>query len=238
DELSEIFCGGNARAYLVVVSEEALGLAFVWNSLERRIKGAEGCSIAILRPSSLDMREKLYSLGMEYVLSAPVLADDLLLAYFGELPRRDLMSASKLTEIASINKKLKVIIADDVPTNRIILEDMFEERGDEVFSVGDGKDIVELVTPMLTGETDAAKFDLIITDITMSTMNGDEAARLVRQLESKHPNNPHVCMIAITGHAFKEEQEQIRGAGFDGVLAKPMTPEMLAKELSRLFSSS
>lgn len=222
-------------ADLAIVSEEALYTRSVAEAFSARIRNAAGGrTLALLKPSSLDLRERLYSLGMKSIFTMPVLADDLLFAFNAAPVESAEHEVAKAIESV---RKLRVIIADDAPTNRIILQEMLEDCGHEVVPVSDGKEIIGLVEPMLSGQAGADQFDLIITDVSMSIMNGDEAAQIIRKLESKIPNGGHLPIIAVTGQAFEGEREQMRSAGIDGILTKPMHPRQLEAELERLFGA-
>lgn len=221
-------------ADLLIFSEEAWKNSTIQSIIKKGSSSNKQCRVALVRHANLELRESLYEIGIKHVLSLPVLADDIINAYTNKI----LNSTKQNNEVSpesKLNKKLRVLIADDAPTNRLILQEMLEDEGHSVVQVGDGKEILNLITPMLNGESNAEHFDLIITDITMPLMNGDEATRAIRNLESKNSNGVHVPIVAITGHAFGNEQELIRQAGVDGILTKPMRPENLLSELTRLF---
>jgi signal transduction histidine kinase/CheY-like chemotaxis protein len=221
---------------LLIISEEILTDKTATQRLAERIKGGIGCTAVLLRPASLELREKLYGQGLKLIFTLPVLADDILTAYAAGPSLGEGVEDNIKQAIESI-KKLRVIIADDAPTNRIILQEMLEDSGHEVVPVGDGKDILSLVTPMLTGREGAEHYDLVITDVSMAIMNGDEAARRIRDLESANSTVGHIPIIAVTGQAFESELKQIRESGIDGILTKPMHPSQLEAELARLFRS-
>ena len=68
-------------------------------------------------------------------------------------------------------------------------------------------------------------FDLILMDIQMPVMDGYEATRLIRAIDSPVSRIP---IIAMTANAFAEDKENARKAGMNGHIAKPVSiPEMI-----------
>lgn len=219
---------------LVVFEEIFLNKAFT-EIIENRVKFNKSGTIAVLSPSLVNLREEWYAKGLDHILTTPVLADDLLLLFIGE-KTGSAQGRTERIDSVKFDQKLRILIADDVSTNRMILEDMLHEAGHEVISVSDGQELVDRVTPMILGNSNAEKFDIVITDISMPILNGDAAAREIRRLERESKNNIHVPIIAITAHALREEQERIQRSGVDGILVKPMYPDKVEAEFIRLLS--
>lgn len=63
-------------------------------------------------------------------------------------------------------------------------------------------------------------YALILMDIQMPGMNGFEATAAIRQLEKSRGG--HIPIIAMTAHAFREDEERCLAAGMDGYLSKPI----------------
>ena len=217
---------------LIVFNESALNIDFFLNFISQRVVDKPCKTIALLDPSSIELKENLDSKGLKYSIFSPILVDELLCTYTKGFTEEE-QSTNKAK--MSSKQKLNILVADDMPTNILILEDMLTEAGHKVTSVRDGNEIVELIKKSISNTESSEKFDLIITDITMNIMNGDEAAKLVREIENKSPNSKHIPIVAITGHAFKEELDKIKASGMDRVLPKPITPESLENVLEELF---
>ncbi|WP_308917095.1 ATP-binding protein [Jannaschia sp. LMIT008] len=111
----------------------------------------------------------------------------------------------------------RVLCADDVSTNRLLLSKMLRDDADVLDVAEDGDDAVAMFA------THPA--DVVLLDISMPRMDGREAARQIRAL----PGGAAVPLIALTAHADDAEVADIRAAGFDAVLVKPIRkPELLA----------
>ena len=63
--------------------------------------------------------------------------------------------------------------------------------------------------------------DLIFMDISMPKMDGKEATRKIRALESRAGG--HVRIVALTAHAMNGDAEEIMQAGLDHFLSKPLS---------------
>ena len=82
---------------------------------------------------------------------------------------------------------MKALIVDDELTTRIVLHDVLSRYG-EVTSCTDGTEAVDACNRAL----DAGRpYDLICLDLTMPTMSGLEALRLIRQSEERHGCDRH-----------------------------------------------
>lgn len=77
-------------------------------------------------------------------------------------------------------------------------------------------------------------FDLILMDVQMPHMDGLEATRLIRQTEL----NIGTPIIAVTAHAFKEEQERLLASGMDDFLPKPLNLSDLVTLINRWCGSA
>ena len=114
---------------------------------------------------------------------------------------------------------LRILAADDVATNRLLMEKMLAGPSREVVSVEDGDVAVE--------RFEAERFDLVLLDISMPRMDGREAARRIRAL----PGGAAVAILAMTAHADAAEIADIRAAGIDEVMVKPIRKPQLLRLL-------
>jgi len=118
------------------------------------------------------------------------------------------------TDLASV----KVLVAEDHPTNRAVVSLILEPLGVKLTMVEDGKQAVEAV------EREA--FDVILMDIQMPVMDGLTAAREIRQLEAAL-GLARTRIVALSANALPEHIAEARAAGMDEHLAKPIRPEAL-----------
>lgn len=106
---------------------------------------------------------------------------------------------------------LKVLLADDVEINRMLISAMLHRRGHIVTTVENGRQAVEAVA--------AERFDVILMDMQMPVMDGLEATRAIRALPD---GKARVPVIALTADAVVEHQQHYLDCGLSGFLTKPV----------------
>jgi CheY-like chemotaxis protein len=73
---------------------------------------------------------------------------------------------------------------------------------------------------------------LIFLDIHMVPLTGFEMLKLLRA----HKDFQHTLVVALTASVMNEEVEQLRQAGFDGVIAKPIDQDTFPDTLTRILN--
>ena len=119
---------------------------------------------------------------------------------------------------------LKVLVAEDNPVNQLVAEEMLIGLGCEAHLAADGKEAVSCFA--------AECFDLVLMDCQMPIMDGYEASRKIRTLETAQSLTP-VPIVALTANAMKGARENALAAGMDDYLTKPFTIDALAHILSK-----
>jgi CheY-like chemotaxis protein/HPt (histidine-containing phosphotransfer) domain-containing protein len=112
---------------------------------------------------------------------------------------------------------MRILVAEDVPTNQLIMRDLLESLGASVTIADNGR----LALEQLASKGDA--LDLILMDIQMPEMSGIEACQRIRagQIRADIP------IIALTANAMNEERQRCKEAGMNDFLIKPIEPQML-----------
>jgi CheY-like chemotaxis protein len=118
---------------------------------------------------------------------------------------------------------LRVLLADDNPTNRRVIELMLGAADVDVVSVENGAQAVAAWR--------AGRFDLILMDLRMPVMDGIEAIRTIRADEDARalPRSPIIVLSANTAAGDKEASAE---AGADDHLGKPVRAEELIGAIS------
>ena len=110
-------------------------------------------------------------------------------------------------------RALRVLAAEDNPTNRLVLAALLEPLGAELTLVGDGREAVEAYA--------AGGFDVVLMDVQMPEMNGVDATRAIRAMEACDGRDP-TPVLALTANVMSHQLESYRAAGMDGHIAKPV----------------
>lgn len=117
------------------------------------------------------------------------------------------------------SKPLKLLVADDNQVNREVLEFHLTFLGYEADYVSNGEEAIRA--------TIERNYDLILIDISMPVVNGEEACSAIRAL--KDVVQPTI--VAVTASAMPGDKERYLAAGMDDYLAKPLAPLTLANLL-------
>ena len=75
-------------------------------------------------------------------------------------------------------------------------------------------------------------YDLIFMDIQMPVMNGLDATRVIRKLDSEYAKR--VPIIAMTADAFSENVAECMNAGMNGHIAKPINLKLVLSEIRKI----
>jgi CheY-like chemotaxis protein len=120
---------------------------------------------------------------------------------------------------------LRVLIADDHPTNLKVIELILGPTGCELVQVENGALAVEAFK--------AQAFDVVLMDLQMPVMDGLSAIAAIRTWE-RSQGRPPAPIVALSANALPEHILATHTAGADAHLAKPITAAVLLNALDRL----
>jgi CheY-like chemotaxis protein len=115
-------------------------------------------------------------------------------------------------------RRLRVLLADDHPTNRAVVEVILGLIDCDLVQVEDGLQAVNAYK--------ADDFDVVLMDIQMPVMDGLTAIREIRQFEIDTGRH-RTPVLAVTANAMSEHVQASRAAGADHHIAKPIIPDLL-----------
>lgn len=121
---------------------------------------------------------------------------------------------------------LSVLVAEDNRINSDMLCRMLRLMGHHTTAAENGAQAVELCQQ--------GRFDLVLMDIQMPVMSGNDALKLIRAQEQQ--SSRHTPVIAITAYALLGDPERFLAEGFDGYVAKPIDYTVLFSEMARIAS--
>jgi two-component system sensor histidine kinase RpfC len=117
----------------------------------------------------------------------------------------------------------RVLVAEDNPTNRLVIQKVLEGAGHDVSIVDNGEQVLDAL--------ESGRFDCVIVDWHMPVMGGLEALKLVRMMEPQGERTPFVM---FTANATREAMDECAAAGFDAFLTKPIEPKRLLDTVATL----
>jgi two-component system sensor histidine kinase/response regulator len=123
------------------------------------------------------------------------------------------------------SRPARVLLAEDLTTNQILITAILKRAGHQVDVVETGAAAVEAVQRQ--------DYDLVLMDVQMPIMDGLEATRQIRALEGRVTNIP---VVALTASVLEQDVEACRAAGMDDFVAKPIDADALLEAVARWVS--
>jgi signal transduction histidine kinase/DNA-binding response OmpR family regulator len=131
------------------------------------------------------------------------------------------------TEFKKLLKDKRILFAEDNEINQLLTLSILKDVGCKVKVVASGKDLVK--------EAIANEFDLIITDLEMPEMDGFSATKKIRGLKGKDISK--IPILAMTGHALKQEITKCLEVGMNDYIIKPYNASELLKKIYSLITN-
>jgi CheY-like chemotaxis protein len=119
---------------------------------------------------------------------------------------------------------LRILVAEDMEVNRIVLASLFSATGHQLSFAHDGRAAVAMVQQ--------AEYDVVLMDIMMPEMDGLDATRAIRALGGAYEIIP---IIALTADVLSEERERYTRLGMNACVAKPIVRAELFGTLNRIM---
>ena len=146
-----------------------------------------------------------------------------------EVPLADGVAPPHVPQVARTphSHQLRVLCAEDFPTNQIIIRVMLEELGHWVEVAADGA--------LAVAACARTRYDLILMDGRMPEMDGASATRLIRAggPPGAPVRDPELMIVALTANASEEDRSRYLAAGMDDFLTKPIDEAALHFQLCR-----
>ena len=135
---------------------------------------------------------------------------------------------ARTEERAADSGALRILVAEDSPDNRLLIEAYLKSTRHSLTFAEDGKIAVERFAQ--------SSFDLILMDIQMPEMDGITATRAIRKMETQR-GGAATPIVALSANARPQDVEASRAAGCNSHLSKPISKQRLLDAL-REYSGS
>jgi len=239
----DVASSGQEALHKLVEAARA-GDAFVLAVLDQQMPGMDGVEVArrikadpriaglrivmlgsIGRP--LDMSE-LQALGVLTWATKPIWRAHLLRALTAALDGTTLVSSGPTASQPpapppASGRRSRILLVEDTPVSAEVVTEILRAAGYEVELAVDGLQAVDAAR--------SGAFDLVLMDCQIPGIDGYEAARRIRALESlgalARSRSRRVPILALTASAAVEDMERARFAGMDGHIAKPIDARRL-----------
>ncbi|WP_300530270.1 ATP-binding protein [Maricaulis sp.] len=132
-------------------------------------------------------------------------------------------------EPLEVDKSLRLLLVDDVPTNLIVLRAMLGQAirgGDiDIDTASGGREAVNMAS--------AKRYDIILMDVQMPEMDGVTAMRCIRE----NRRSGATKIVAVTALASEDNRRALNEEGFSDYLPKPIEPTALRAMFMRMLGS-
>jgi PAS domain S-box-containing protein len=195
-------------------------------TISRRF-GGTGLGLSICRSLAVMMGGEISAtsepgIGSRFVVSLPLPRAETLAAY----DARDAQAAQIPGRL--YDRPLRVLLAEDHPTNQRVVQLILASQGAELVTVDDG---VQAVAAFAAGD-----FDVVLMDMQMPHMDGLTATRAIRALEAE-TGAARTSIIMLSANAMAEHQNEALAAGADLHVAKPITAANLLAGIQAAVAS-
>ena len=118
-----------------------------------------------------------------------------------------------------------ILAAEDMDFNREVLSKYLEKTGVTIDYAENGKEAVEKF------KVNYEKYSMILMDINMPEMDGDEATKIIRALDM--PKAKEIPIVAMTADVFKEDVEKCLSVGMNDHISKPIVPKIIYAKIKQ-----
>jgi signal transduction histidine kinase/CheY-like chemotaxis protein len=126
------------------------------------------------------------------------------------------VASAATTTVVELNQPLDILVAEDNQVNVAVLKSMLEKLGHRGTFCENGEAALAAFCKL------PGRFDMVLMDCEMPVLDGFSATRAIRAFEYQRGLAP-IPVVALTAHAFKEQQDKCMEAGMDHYLSKPIS---------------
>lgn len=191
----------------------------------REIIGEETAIIILTAYSWDDVMDEALATGVDSFIAKPLFSGAVVEEFSAALRKRAV--AGGAAKAANLSGR-RVLLAEDVQVNAMIMEQLLSMKGMTVELAENGREAVDMFNSHPEGH-----YDAILMDIRMPLMDGLEATEIIRA--SNRGDSGRVPIVALTANAFDEDVQRSLQAGMNAHLSKPIEPEKLYQILSELI---
>jgi CheY-like chemotaxis protein len=164
--------------------------------------------------------------GSEFSFIVPLLIDGSKIDQVSQDAAPLSSPTNQTASVQSASGPLRVLLAEDTPTNQLLVRHALLKRGHQVVVAGDGRTAVDCAR--------RGQYDVILMDLQMPDMDGFEATAAIRRLPGRQPP-----IIALTAHTMVGDRERCLAAGMENYLSKPIDlKEMISMIESTALTSA
>jgi signal transduction histidine kinase len=198
------------------------------DELSKALKSIREVPVIIMAPSTVNLnRDDLLARGLYSIIRKPLFPRDIkatLTEHFNQASHNQSPDQQDIIE-TPVARSLNILLAEDNPINTKLAVGFIQLKNWKVDCAINGVEAVERFRKK--------KYDLILMDIQMPEMDGMDATRKIREIETEQGLNP-VPVVALSAHAMKGDIDKALGCGMDDYITKPFKPNELYYLIEKL----
>ena len=182
--------------------------------------------IVLTRDHEVLLNDVANKININTILQKPVYSSVLyeevksrVLGFFNEVPKVNTVSEQSLAGI-------RVLVVEDNSINRLIVTNILENSGAQVYLVDNGLECIQTVK--------LESFDIILMDIHTPIMDGVEATQIIRNDSDETIAN--IPIIALTANVMKDDITRYLSIGMNAHVAKPIKTQKLRETIIRCLN--
>ena len=145
------------------------------------------------------------------------------------MPRAEAPASASCQADAPPPDGLRLLVAEDNPTNRLVLSTLLGQLDLHPHMVENGREAVDACA--------SGDWDIVLMDVQMPVMDGVSAVRAIRAREAEE-HRPRVPIIAVTANAMAHHRAEYLAVGMDSMVAKPIQLNELLVAMDKVLSDS
>ena len=121
---------------------------------------------------------------------------------------------------------LRLLLVEDDAIVAAVIAGLLQQQGHHACHVANGL--------LALAELERERYDAVLLDLDLPGVDGFQVARLIRQRETGR----RLPIVAVTARTGEADEAQVRAAGMDGLLRKPLSGDELAAMLARVLRAT
>jgi PAS domain S-box-containing protein len=134
-------------------------------------------------------------------------------------------STNRIKQLKS-GQDISVLLVDDIEYNLRLMRDLLEPLGFSCYEAQNGQEAITLFKKH--------RPDLVLMDLRMPTMRGEEAMVEMREFDSERSST----IFAVSASGFKGTRDELLALGFDEYLRKPIEDQELLRRIEEYMDVS
>ena len=188
------------------------------------------CMVIITGYDIDEYKRNSHDLGAEAFIRKPIFASELFDKIISNMDYVKIENNQEETELSDLRLDgMKILLAEDNKMNQLIEARLLEKKGALVTVSENGLLALKEI------ERKETLYDAVLMDIQMPVMDGYEATRQIRNLDSDYAKE--IPIYAMTANSFNADVKKASQSGMNGHISKPIDTKALFKILYNLKNS-